>query len=1167
MDTFDKRVFSDFQKHRQEFVPRFPPSLNIDRKVEIKTEAFGVKDEIKPIFKSLLGEAGMPYVEMGVDSSNGKTLKKPTPLKVGCVLSGGQAPGGHNVISGLYDMVKDINPESTMYGFLKGPHGIFTGNFVEISDDFMNEYRNMGGFDMIRSGRDKIETPQQFEDSLKYCNNLDLDGLVVIGGDDSNTNACLLAEYFNANGSKCKVIGAPKTIDGDLKNQYCEVSFGFDTATKTYAEEIGNILVDTRSSKKYYHFIRLMGRSASHIALECYLQTRPDLVLIGEEIYERNRTLKDVTNEIADIVCKRAEMGKQYGVFLIPEGVIEFFPEMKPLIEEINDIFADVEEVEDPRSFTLSKLSDKSKELFEFLPRAISDQLLLDRDPHGNVQVAKIETEILMILLCQKELEVRAAKGEYNGTFSPQSHYFGYEGRCAIPSNFDTQYCYSIGRTAASLISLGYSGYMAINKNLEHQDPEKWIAAGCPLPTMMGLERRKGKDKPVITKYVVELDGPMFKAYEQFKERWSLYDCYISPGPIQLHDPSSIDIPFLVRPPDLEKLEKETEERIQIDQSKDRKEYFKLGLCNLSDSSKELIDFKAPIPTTLEEGNHVCAAVRRAEAQTLDIEDTLKEQYPNLSKDLFASHFVEVIDKKASKLQNNIIEEDSVNDLNSVFAKDVKKQIKIGVVVCGRQAPGIHNVIDGLLRFADNYGFVQIIGFLNGTKGFFKGEHIIITEENFSLFRNQGGVDLLGRSADKIREGKDRESARDVCKDLALDGLVLIGATHTLTDAAHLSDYFIQEKLLTRVIGVPATIYGNVSHNYVEATVGFDSASKLYSQLIGNIMTDGASAVKYWYLMRLMGGESSHLAVECSLQTGPNIVIISEQSAKDAETLPGIVNRICDIITKRHEDKKNFGTILIPDGLLAHIPHYAHLMQELNEAFTACKSQEDEDSLEEKLVHGDKPEEVLSPWSAAVYRTLPDFTKKQLFLTRQLQGSIELSHIHTEKLISYLIEKELKKRQKEGKGKVPYSPVTHFFGYQGRGSMPSLFDCSLASTYGYTAGVLIQNKQTGMCVTARGLASHPTEWKVGGVPLIAMMRQKLRSSVYGKDKTMIQSEEVDLTGGVYQKVKVAAKEWEMYDRFINPGPIQLFGEGKDTVNSTVYLENKKYSEQVSIILF
>lgn len=1064
-------------------------------------------------------------------------------------------------------MVKAIHPESKLYGFLQGPVGIFTGDYVEIQDDFMNEYRNMGGFDMIRSGRDKIETPEQFESSLKFCNDLDLDGLVVIGGDDSNTNACLLAEHFKSQNSKCKVIGAPKTIDGDLKNEYCEVSFGFDTATKTYAEQIGNILVDTRSTKKYYHFIRLMGRSASHIALECYLQTRADLVLIGEEIYQNNRTLKDVTNEIVDIICKRREMGKDYGVFLIPEGIIEFFPEMKPLIEEINELFADHKTIDDPRKYVLEKLSAESKSLFEFLPKAISDQLLLDRDPHGNVQVAKIETEILMILLCQQELEERSTKGQYDGTFAPQSHYFGYEGRCAIPSNFDTQYCYSIGRTAAALISLDYSGYMAINRNLKDKNPENWIAAGCPLTTMMGVERRKGKDKPVITKYVVELDGPMYKAYTQFKDRWALYDCGVSPGPIQLHDPTAIDVPFLVRDPDLEQLERETAARIEIEKNlSGYKQYFAIDECNLSESSRKLLEFKAPVPKFLEEGTYSCRAVRQATARNIDIEETLNEEYPHLSNDLYATHFVEVVDKKDEKIHNEISDTEHVKFLNESFAINNQQSLKIGVVFCGRQAPGMHNVVDGLLRFAQNHGSVQLIGFTNGTLGFFKGEHVEITEENFKLFRNQGGCDFLGRSVDQIRTKDHRAHAKETCTNMGLNGLVLVGATHTLTDAAHLTDYFLKEGVTTRVIGVPATIFGNVAHRYVEATVGFDSASKHYSQLIGNIMTDAASAVKYWYLMRLMGGDPSHLALESALQTGPNAVLISEQCAKDAETLPAIVSKLCDLITKRHEEGKNFGTILIPDGLLAHLSHYSILIEELNQAFAGCKSYEDIEQLEHRLLSPDNATEgILSPWSASVYNVLPEFTKKQLCIARKMHGSIELAQIQTEKLISYFIEVELKKRQKEGKKKVPFSPVTHFFGYQGRGSLPSMFDCCLSSTYGYTAGVLIQNNLTGMCVTARGLASHPTDWKVGGVPFISMMAKKNKSSVYGRDKLIIQSGEVDLEGGVYQKAKVASKAWEFYDRFINPGPTQLFGYGKERVNETVYLGNKQYSHQVSII--
>lgn len=478
----------------------------------------------------------------------------------------------------------------------------------------------------------------------------------------------------------------------------------------------------------------------------------------------------------------------------------------------------------------------------------------------------------------------------------------------------------------------------------------------------------------------------------------------------------------------------------------------------------------------------------------------------------------------------------------------------------------MHNIIDGLLRFADNHGFVQLFGFTNGTLGFFNCEYIQIKEDNFKLFRNQGGCDFLGRSNDQIRTEDQRKAAKSTCKKLSLDGLVLIGATHTLTDTAHLTDYFLREKVATRVICVPASIYGNVGHGYLESTVGFDSASKLYSQLIGNIMTDAASAVKYWYLMRLMGGDSSHLAVESALQTGPNLVLISEQSAKDGETLHGIVNRICDLITIRHDEGKDFGTILVPDGLLAHLSHYNLLIKELNDAFAKCKTFEEIEDLEHKLNRNeDNGEPILSPWSASVYNLLPDFIKKQLSITRKVYGSFNLSQIQIEKLISYLVDKELKKRRKEGKGKVPFSPVTHFFGYQGRGSTPSLFDSSLASTYGFTAGVLIQNHLTGMCVTARGLASDPVDWKIGGVPIMAMMRKKNKSSVYGKDQVMVPSEEVNLEGGVYQKTKVASKSWEVNDRYMNPGPMQLFGENSHRVNDTVFHSNFKYSSQVSII--
>ena len=482
-------------------------------------------------------------------------------------------------------MVKTIHPDSKLFGFLAGPHGIFTNNYMDIQEEYMGRFRNMGGFDMIRkyynleysnnrltyhlycigSGRHKIETPEQFAASLKNATDLDLDGLIVIGGDDSNTNACLLAEYFAKHNAKCKVIGAPKTIDGDLRNEHIQVSFGFDTATKVYSEAIGNLCSDVLSGKDFYHFVRVMGRSASHIALECALQTRINCVLIGEEVAEKNQTLVEITNYVADIICKRTEIGKNYGVILVPEGLIEFIPEMGSLIGEINEILS--EEFEgDMKTHLMAKLTETSKALFNFLPDSISSQLLLDRDPHGNVQVAKIDTEKLLILLLNKELKARESKDlTCFSNFHPKSHYFGYEGRCAIPSNFDSQYCYCIGLNGALLIKSGASGYMSCVKNLNDKDPRRWVIAGTPLPTMMGVERRKGKNVPVITKALVELDGAMFKAYQAVREKWGYLDCYVSPGPIQFAGPASDALNFMVSPPDIEQLVKETERAEHIE--------------------------------------------------------------------------------------------------------------------------------------------------------------------------------------------------------------------------------------------------------------------------------------------------------------------------------------------------------------------------------------------------------------------------------------------------------------------------------------------------------------------------------------------------------------------------------------------------------------------------
>ncbi len=959
-----------------------------------------IDSAINNLFPTLSSDKNT-YVEIISKESQEELVR--SPLRIGVVLSGGQAPGGHNVISGVFDFIKAYQSNSQLFGFLSGPIGIYTNQYVEITEEFMNQYRNQGGFDMICSGRHKIESEEQFQKSLLYCTTLKLDGLIVIGGDDSNTNACLLAEYFRKHNCMTKVIGVPKTIDGDLKNEWIEVSFGFDTATRVYSELIGNICLDTLSSKKYYHFIRLMGRSASHIALECALLTQVNITLIGEEVESKKSTLESIVNNLADIICKRAENGQNYGVALVPEGLIEFIPEVKILIKEINEILSKPTDNDNIKDYVLANLSADSKKLFKFLPKAISEQLLLDRDPHGNVQVAKIDTERLLILLLQEELEKRKKEGIYKGKFSPQSHYFGYEGRCALPSYFDSEYCYGLGYNAGALVSLGFNGYMSVLRGLHNENPSEWIPAGCPLMTMMNVERRKGKDVPVIKKALVELDGPLFQCFDKVRDIWAVNDAYITPGPIQYEGPVSKSCPFLVYPPrelNLENyIDQKTSDPIHTP-------YAPKNNKNLSKLTKFLLEEEIKLPKVLS-GKYKLKLGNQLFPSTEETKQACKKNYHNLYNNHNSKFLAEIVDEADSDILNP------------------KENLKIGLVYCGRQSPAGNNVVHGLLEFKKRNNNVQLFGFLHGTLGMFNKSYIDITEENFALYKNQGGFDFLGRSVDKIRSEEELEKTKNCCESLDLDGLILVGATHTLTDSLVLSEYFLAKKVKTSVIAVPCTVDGNIHHPLFEATVGFDTASKVYSQLIGNIMTDSASATKYWYLIRLMGRDPSHLVLECALQTHPNYVIISEECSNRGQNLDDIVNDICDVIAERAIQNKNFGTILIPEGLLAHLPHFKTLIEELNEVFQKNKTED----LSNKLLHDtDFLKSVLSPWSSAVFLDLPEFTRKQLLLEREAHGTIQLSQIETERLISYKIGIELEKRKKEKKYKGSYSAITHFFG-------------------------------------------------------------------------------------------------------------------------------------------
>lgn len=530
---------SALQKARAAYQPKLPKALQGAVKVMegAPTQSVDNQEEIKQLFTNTYG---MPLVEFVPAES--ETTKA---MNVGVILSGGQAPGGHNVISGLFDEVKKLNPENRLYGFLMGPGGLVDHKYIEITEELIADYRNTGGFDLIGSGRTKLEEVSQFEKGIEILRQLDIKALVIIGGDDSNTNACVLAEYYAAKNYGVQVIGCPKTIDGDLKNDQIETSFGFDTACKTYAEVIGNIERDCNSARKYWHFIKLMGRSASHIALECALQTQPNICLISEEIQQKDLTLNQVVEQIAETVAYRASQGNNFGVVLIPEGLIEFIPAIGRLIQELNDLLAahgaDYKDLDKDaqREYILAHLSEANKATFETLPEGVARQLSLDRDPHGNVQVSLIETEKLLSEMVGDKLAQWKAEGKYTGSFSALHHFFGYEGRCAAPSNFDADYCYALGTSAAQLIANGKTGYMAIVKNTT-AGTDQWKAGGVPITMMMNMERRNGEMKPVIRKALVELDGKPFKTFAAHRDEWAKNTCYVYPGPIQYWGPSEV---------------------------------------------------------------------------------------------------------------------------------------------------------------------------------------------------------------------------------------------------------------------------------------------------------------------------------------------------------------------------------------------------------------------------------------------------------------------------------------------------------------------------------------------------------------------------------------------------------------------------------------------------
>ena len=533
---------SVLQQKRAAYQPKLPSSLwgAVKAVKGEPTQSVGDQEEIKKLFPNTYG---LPVLTFEKDSDNAKK-KSPNTMNVGVILSGGQAPGGHNVICGLFDGIKALNKNNRLYGFLMGPGGLVDHKYKELTKEYIDEFRNTGGFDIIGSGRTKLELPEQFEKGLEIIKELNISAIVIIGGDDSNTNAAVLAEYYKAKNVPVQVLGCPKTIDGDLKNEQIETSFGFDTATKVYSEVIGNIERDCNSAKKYWHFIKLMGRSASHIALECALQVQPNYCIISEEVEQKNETLNDIVADIANVIAARAADGNNFGTVLVPEGLIEFIPAMKKLIAQLNDMlaanpdFAKLEP-EAQREFVLTHLTKENAETFASLLEGVARQLSLDRDPHGNVQVSLIETEKLLSDMVGKKLEQMKAEGKYVGKYSALHHFFGYEGRCADPSNFDADYCYALGYNAAQLINCGATGYMSSIRNLSKPSVQ-WVAGGIPITMMMNMEQRNGEKKPVIKKALVDLNGRPFQVFAKHRAKWAKETCYTYPGPIQYFGPDEV---------------------------------------------------------------------------------------------------------------------------------------------------------------------------------------------------------------------------------------------------------------------------------------------------------------------------------------------------------------------------------------------------------------------------------------------------------------------------------------------------------------------------------------------------------------------------------------------------------------------------------------------------
>lgn len=1105
-----------------------------------KKEALGAVDdheEIEKLFPATYGQARIVLTTSDAPAAS-------SPKRVGVVLSGGQAPGGHNVICGIYDFLKRLSPESVILGFLDGPQGIYTGKYTIFSDAFINSYRNSGGFDMIGSGRHKIEKAEHFAASMTYCLELDLDGLVIIGGDDSNTNAALLAEYFQANGCKTVVCGVPKTIDGDLKvHPYIPVSFGFDTACRTYCELIGNIAQDTLSTQKYYHFIRLMGRAASNIALECALQTRPNVCLISEEVQAKHSTLTDVTNYIADVICERSKHNRDYGLILLPEGLIEFIPEFNALIAEINEIMSS-ENASNLNNIeaVMAELSFNNRAVFSYLPTNIKQQLLLDRDPHGNVQVAKIETEKLLAQTVAMEIEHRKKHKKYSGTFTPQFHSFGYEGRSCMPSLFDATYTYALGSTAASIIAMGLNGYIASVRELT-LPVEQWQCGGVPITMMCHLERRHGHMKPVIKKALVELDDVPFKTFAAQREQWAHYDLYSSPGPLQLQHKEEAHLELNITLA-LELLKSDPRVNIcniqaAIEHQKKAKQCGKFVHTPVVSDTRAMLSSFQIFRTQYKP--QLCPSLRNA---------TSRPQQATQSK-----HTAELQHLFPLTYGSPLIYLQP-GDVAADKRPKTAHPGPLGVVFCGRQSPGGHDVIAGALDACLSVYGSNIIGFIGGVDGLVAGHSVVITPELMATYRGQGGFDLLGRSVDRIKSS-DYDAIIANCQRLQLRGLILLGGSRTHTDAAYLSEY-MRSRCDVGVVAVPVHMGDGIRNQFVEGCVGFDTAAKVTAQIVGNNATDGASAKKYYYFHRLMGQEPSNLALEVALLTKPNYCLLAEEVYAKNMNLNDIVKSIADVVEARSKLGKNYGVVIIPEGILESIPELRMLIQELDAIVTSSHVSllSVTDSIDRV---SNSISEQLTMWSKALFQALPQYIQAQLLLERQSDNKIQLSQAETERLLAHFVDLELRYRAKKGQYKGSFSVICGFIGYQARGAPPTDFDVTYAYNLGYASALLLQQGHTGYCASISNLKDDVNQWHPLGVPLTAML------TVSEKHKVEIPASVVSLDSEAYQVYAAQREACSVDDLYENPGPVQYTGDIAQLRTTSLAVEKFDYLKDIEML--